>query len=225
MSKFLSRLLACNLGKAGLILLTAVVANASQRHDLMTGRTQLRKPQSRDEMRQVERFQEACRDFLVHCLIGLDTAVDPAVRDHLLAVHPGLDSFHADDWAAIRSGPCSNLNRDSINPAPSHELLMASGIPDHKITWLSTLGHLPVVYRATCSDPVFQLADVLGIAIHLKYMNFNQGAFQVQMSSRRDAIIPVGAATGTAAGQISPAPTARGDLAPNLGSRRAVRGK
>src|SRR5260370_12086131 len=52
------------------------------------------------------------------------------------------------------------------------------------------LGHLPVVYRATRGDPVFQFGDVLRIAIHLKYVNFNQGAFLVQMSAGRNAIRP-----------------------------------
>jgi hypothetical protein len=45
--------------------------------------------------------------------------------------------------------------------------LLASGIPDNKVTWLRALGHLPVVYRATRSDSVFQFRDVRGIAIHL----------------------------------------------------------
>ena len=70
---------------------------------------------------------------------------------------------------------------------------MASGIPDHEVTRLGTLWHLPVVHRATRSDPGFQFGDVLRFAVHLKYMNFNQGAFQVQMSACRDAISPKGA--------------------------------
>jgi hypothetical protein len=70
---------------------------------------------------------------------------------------------------------------------------MASGIPNHEVTRLGSLSHLPVVHRATRSDPVFRFGDVLGIAIHLKCVNFNQGAFQVQMPACRDAISPKGA--------------------------------
>jgi hypothetical protein len=41
------------------------------------------------------------------------------------------------------------------------------------------LGHLPVVYGMTGGDPGCQFGDVLRVLIHLKYVNFNQGAFQV----------------------------------------------
>ena len=56
---------------------------------------------------------------------------------------------------------------------------MASGIPDHEVAGLGALGHLPVVYGATGGDPGCQFGDVLRVLIHLKYVNFNQGAFQV----------------------------------------------
>src|SRR5580693_9572619 len=115
----------------GLIPLTAVVTDASQRHYLVTGRTQLREPQARDEVRQVERLQETRREFVVHRLVGLDAAVDPAVCDHLLAVHPRLDPLHVGHRAAIGSGTFPDLRRDGIHPSPGYVLLTASGIPDH----------------------------------------------------------------------------------------------
>jgi antitoxin MazE6 len=185
-------------------LLTAVVADASKRHDLVTIRTELREPQARDQARQVERFQEGRRVFVFHRLVGLDAAVDPAVRDHLPAIHR-FDPLHAGNRTAIRSRPFLDFYRDGIHPSPGYVFLAASGIPDHKVTRLSALGHLPVVYRATRSDPVFQLGDVLRFTIHLKYMDLNQGAFPIQMPPCRDAISPMGASATAGVPPLVPA--------------------
>jgi hypothetical protein len=75
---------------------------------------------------------------------------------------------------------------------------LASRIPDHEVAGLGAFGHLPVIYGATRSDPVVQFAGVLTVAIHLKYVNPNHGAFQVQMPARRDVISPKGARTAAA---------------------------
>lgn len=45
------------------------------------------------------------------------------------------------------------------------------------------------------SDPVVQFAGVLTVAIHLKYVNPDHGAFQVQMPAGRVVISPKGART------------------------------
>jgi hypothetical protein len=66
---------------------------------------------------------------------------------------------------------------------------MASGIPDDEVAGSGVLGHLPVVYRAACSDPGSQFGDVLRLLIHLKYVNFNQDGFQVQMPALREVTI------------------------------------
>lgn len=179
-----------NLPRCRTILLAAVVAAASQRHYLVTGRTQLREPQARDEVGKAERLQEARCELLFDRLVGLDTAVNPAVCDHLLAVYSRLDRLHAGNRATIRSRAFPNLRRNGVDPSQGYKVLMASGIPDHEVTWLGTLWHLPVVHRATRSDPGFQFGDVLRVAIHLKYVNFNHGAIQVQMPACRDAISP-----------------------------------
>jgi hypothetical protein len=173
-----------------MILLAAIVADSRQRHDLVAGRTELREPQARDEARKAERLHKARRELVFNRLVRLDTAVDPAVCDYLLAVYSRLNPLHPGNWATIGSGTFPNLRRDGIHPSSGYKFLMASGIPDHKVTWLGTLRHLPVVHRATRSDPVFQFGDVLWVAIHLKYVNFNQGAFQVQMYACRDATSP-----------------------------------
>ena len=81
---------------------------------------------------------------------------------------------------------------------------MASGVPDHEVARLGALGHLPVVYRATRSDLVIQRGDVLRIAIHLKYVNFNQGAFLVHMPAHRDAISPKERRSGTSITKSGP---------------------
>jgi hypothetical protein len=67
---------------------------------------------------------------------------------------------------------------------------LASGIPDHQVAGLGGLRHLPVIYRATRSDPVVQLAEVLLLPINLKHVNLNHGTFPAQTSARRDVISP-----------------------------------
>jgi len=47
----------------------------------------LREPQARDEVGKTERLEEARSELLFDRLVGLDTAVDLAVCDHLLAVY------------------------------------------------------------------------------------------------------------------------------------------
>jgi hypothetical protein len=173
-----------------LILLAAVVADASQRHDLVAGRAQLGEPQARDQVREAEGLQKARHELVFHRLVGLDTAVDPAVCDHFPAVHLWLDRFHADNWAAVRSGTFPNLRRDGIHPSPGYVLLPASAIPDREVTGLGGLGHLPVIYGATGSDPVFQFFNVVRVLIHLKYVNLIMVRSKCQICALRDAIIP-----------------------------------
>lgn len=142
-------------------------------------------------MRKAKRFQKVRRVLVIYRLVGLNTAVDPAVCDHLLAVH-WLDPLHVRNRATIGAGAFPDLRRDAIHPSPGYVFLMASGIPDDEVARPGALRHLPVVYRAACSDPGSQFGDVLGLLIYLKYVDLNQSALQVQTSALRDVISPRG---------------------------------
>jgi hypothetical protein len=148
----------------------------------------LREPQARDQARKAERYQKVGCEFLSHRLVGLDTAVDPAICDHFPAVHPRLDRFHAGNWTAIRPGTIPDLGRDGTHPSPGNVFLLPSGIPNHEVTGLGVLGHLPVVDGTTRSDPLAQLVEVLSLPIDLKHVNLNHETFPAEMSARRDAI-------------------------------------
>jgi hypothetical protein len=94
-------------------LLTAVVADTSKRHDLVTGRAQLREPQARNEVRQVERFQEGRRVFVFYRLVGLD---DPL---------PKSEPSGAGDLGTVIEFPGSRQENQELR-SPLIEVLDAS---------------------------------------------------------------------------------------------------
>jgi hypothetical protein len=122
-------------------------------------------------------------------LIILDAAVNPAVLDHLLAIH-WHDPLHIDNRTTTGSVDFSYLRWRAVDSPPGDLLLTSSGVPDHMVTELGTLRHLPAIDRVTGSDPICQFGDILGFLIHLKYMNFDHKAFQSVRDRRQIGTLP-----------------------------------
>lgn len=117
-------------------------------------------------MCKAERLQKAHHQLVFHRLVGLDTAVDPAVSDHLPAVRR-LDPLHVGNRAAVGPGTFPDLRRDGIHSSPGYVFLMASGIPDHEVAGLGALGHLPVVYGVTARRDAAIIAVFTATGIRL----------------------------------------------------------
>jgi hypothetical protein len=121
-----------------------------------------------------QRPQKISRDLVLHGLVALETAVEPAVSNHLLAVH-WINPLHTRNRPTIRPVSLPNLRWGCFYPSAGYVLLTASGVPDDQVARHGALRHLPVSYRTTGLNPGCQFVNVLRVLIYLQHVDLDPG--------------------------------------------------